>query len=57
MQKTQDLLLILTNEERDKAEDYIQRKLKLLDTESLVDLESVGGAARTVLEQVQQDCA
>ncbi len=57
MQKTQDLLLILTNEERDKAEDYIQRKLKLLDTESLVDLESVGGAARTVLEQLQQDCA
>jgi hypothetical protein len=31
MQKTQKLLLILSNEERDQAEDFIQRRLKLPD--------------------------
>ena len=55
MQKTQELLLILNNEERDAAEDFIQRRLKFLDSDSLTDLELVGSTARTLLEQIRQD--
>jgi hypothetical protein len=55
MQKTQELLLILTNEEREAAENFIQRKLKFLDSDALTDLELVGSTARSVLSQTQQD--
>ena len=54
MQKTQELLLILSNEERDAAEEFILRQLKLLDVESLPRLELVGASARAVLEQIRQ---
>lgn len=57
MPKTQDLLLILSSEERDAAEDFIQRKLKLLDAEALPQLELIGSSARTILEQIGRDSA
>ena len=46
MQKTQELLLILSNEERDAAVEFILRQLKLLDVESLPRLEVVRASAR-----------
>ena len=55
MLKTEDLLLILSPEERDAAEEFVQRRLKLLDASSLPELEQIGKTARVALEQVGQD--
>jgi len=53
-QKTQELLLILSNEERDEAEEFMQRRLKLLDAEAVTELELLGNSARTVLEATRE---
>ena len=53
MQKTQELLLILNNEERDAAEEFLNRRLKLLDAEQTNELEQIVASGRTVLEQIQ----
>jgi hypothetical protein len=55
MQKTQELLLILSSEERDAAEEFINRKLKLMDSEQVQDLELVALAARNPLEKIRQN--
>jgi len=54
MQKTQDLLLILSNEERDEAEDFILRRLKRLYGEVAMELEALSWSARSSLEQIRQ---
>ena len=53
MQKTQELLLILNDEERDAAEEFLNRKLKLLDADQTNELEQIAASGRTVLEQIQ----
>ena len=55
MQKTQELLLILSAEERDAAENFIRRKLNLLDADSLTELEGVEASGRAVLEQIRKN--
>ena len=53
MQKTQELLQILNDEERDAAEEFLNRKFKLLDAEQTNELEQIAASGRTVLEQSQ----
>lgn len=55
MPKTEDLLLILSPEERDAAEEFVQRRLMLLDADSLPQLELIGKTARDTLEKVGHD--
>lgn len=57
MPKPQDLLLILSSEERDAAEEFIQRRLKILDSDSMTDLEAVSTVARGVLDMVGKNSA
>jgi hypothetical protein len=53
MQKTQELLQILNDEERDAAEEFLNRKFKLLNAEQTNELEQIAASGRTVLEQSQ----
>jgi hypothetical protein len=55
MQKMQELLLVLSNEERDEAEEFINRKLKLLDADQLADLEDTASSGQTTLEEIRQE--
>ena len=55
MQKTQELLLMLSHEERDAAEDFINRELKFLGANQLTDLEDVASSGWTALEEIQQN--
>ena len=41
MQKTTDVLLMLTSEERENAQGFIRRRLKTLDTEQLAELQAL----------------
>ena len=53
MQKMQELLLVLSNEERDEAEEFFNRKLKLLDADQLADLEDTASSGQTTLEEIR----
>ena len=54
MQKTQELLLILINEERTASEGFILRRPMLLNVDALTELELVGSTERTALDEIRQ---
>ncbi len=54
MQKTQESLLILINEERTASEEFILRRLMLLNVDALTKLDLVGSTGRTVLDEIRQ---
>jgi hypothetical protein len=55
MNKPENLLLILSQEERDASEDYIRRRMKLLSSDKAVDLLEVGKSARSSLDLFREN--
>ncbi len=54
MKNPQELLLILSQEEREAAEDFLRRRLKFLGPDKVPDIEKLAGSARSSLEQVRE---
>lgn len=55
MKNLEDLLLVLSTEEREGAEEFILRKLKLLDETQVGNLEMVSASARASLEHIRAE--
>ena len=53
MDNLKEILLILTQEERDAAEEFVQRRMKLLGPERISDIQDLGSSARSSLKQIR----
>ena len=53
MDNSEEILLILTQEERDAAEEFVQRRMKLLGPDRISDIQDLGSSARSSLEQIR----